>query len=236
MSRSPFQFDSIFGLLLLISGLAVFIIGLREGYQGFDDPYPGYGERWRDCEKAKRGANRLRDRRRVTLNTVKGKIAEFFESTRRSLHNAILLHDHFNDEIARAIDLVRKEDNNAIAFQERISGNARYLIQVYREENAKFRRSPKKREKYGLTPAPPHFINGQVELPNLIPSLTTCITRAERALDIIAGNIAAIQRVQKWLEDAAKVALARVERIAQEDADRPPPTPEVPRLPAPRAT
>jgi multisubunit Na+/H+ antiporter MnhE subunit len=209
MASNPLGLSTIFALLLLISGLVVFAIGAIEGRHGFDDPYPGYGDRTRIARKAQSS-------RTEAMRRAKASLIVFYQHARNQFTRSIAIHDYYKDQIQRGAGILTRESRRATDAERRVTTSAERLVQLYRQVNQRVRNRPKNREKYNTTPPPAYFQN-RVRLESLIP--VQAIAEAERhatdALQRIKSNIAALNEAKARVNQLQKDMPRRIENIEQ---------------------
>jgi hypothetical protein len=206
---------SIMGLLLLFTGLAVFLYAAYEGYTKFDDSYPKYGALDRAAEEADARVRQWKEIRTARLQTARAFISSFLDSTRKQIADAIALHEWARTEIQSATDSFEKERNQAAGIEKRLWDAAYMLLNKYRQTNREMR----SKARINLaTPSrfadnPPHKFETVVIDAGDIP------TRRSDALMRIDANLTALREVARWLEEYARARTAEIDALETTEED-----------------
>lgn len=201
---SPLGLSHLPSLLLLFSGVIVYLIGLYEGYSGFADRYPEYAGRARELDSARHAQANTGRRTRRLLNRL-------YARARGRVRIARVAHDYFKDQIQRGMGILVEEHRNGARYQQRLNKHAAQVVRVYQQANTRVRRNPRLRAKHGLTDPPTYFSNDP-PLDPIIPdaSVREALTHAEEALAIVNANIAELATVDRYIQQQDRSTNARL--------------------------
>ncbi|MEL7480388.1 MAG: hypothetical protein AAGJ29_02395 [Pseudomonadota bacterium] len=191
------MFPNIFGLSSLVAfgllfiGLAVFAIGLYEGYDKISDKYPGYGRVWRKERKAY-------ERRQAVRNDLRDDLSTYFTNCRAWFDSQQTRHVAAKREIEKAMTQLETCREKAMAIASRCGDQERGLKIAYRQAHRRERNGL--RDKLGEQAACPVYFDEIVT-----PTLPNFEYDKEREMSVAAiktieQNITALSLTRKWLE------------------------------------
>lgn len=191
------MFPNIFGLESLVAygllfiGLAVFAIGIYEGYDRISDKYPGYGRVWRKERKAY-------EKRQAVRNELRDDLSSYFTNCRTWFDTQQSRHVAAKREIEKAMTELETRREKALAVASRCADQERGLKIAYRQAHRRERNGL--RDKLGEQAACPAYFDEIVT-----PTLPTFEYDKERemaalAVRTIEQNITALTLTRKWLE------------------------------------
>ncbi|MEL7451951.1 MAG: hypothetical protein AAGJ50_01065 [Pseudomonadota bacterium] len=191
MFPNIFGLESLVAFGLLFIGLAVFAIGLYEGYDRISDKYPGYGRVWRKERKAY-------ERRQAVRNELRDDLSSYFTNCRTWFDTQQTRHVAAKREIEKAMTLLETRREEALAIASRCADQERGLKIAYRQAHRRERNGL--RDKLGEQAAAPAYFDEIVT-----PTLPTFDYEKEREMSALAvkaieQNITALTLTRKWLE------------------------------------
>ncbi|MEM8634137.1 MAG: hypothetical protein AAGF33_04095 [Pseudomonadota bacterium] len=191
MFPNIFGLESLVAYALLFIGLAVFGIGVYEGYDRISDKYPGYGRVWRKERKAY-------ERRQAVRNELRDDLSNYFTQCRAWFDTQQSRHVAAKREIEKAMTELETRRERALAISSRCADQERGLKIAYRQAHRRERNGL--RDKLGEQAECPAYFDEIVT-----PNLPTFEYEKERELAAVAvktieQNITALTLTRKWLE------------------------------------
>jgi len=223
MLSNPLALHTLLSYLLLASGLIVFIVGVKEGYDGFGDPYPGYGAKSASWKKAKKKFEDIDQNRDGRIVGVKANVLKMLDNARIWFDRSQTLHEVRRDDIEAAVGVVQEAYRKSCAAEERINEDAARLLSVYTRENRQFRTDPRRQrrfEKQGrpLTDPPARF-DREPQFESLVPPIAEVEEAAEKSIAAIDANLVVIRNILLWIADRASTASNQLENLQAGEKD-----------------
>lgn len=191
MFPNVFGLESLVAYGLLFIGLAVFFIGIYEGYDRISDKYPGYGRVWRKERKAY-------EQRQAVRNDLRDDLSGYFTTCRAWFDSQQSRHVAAKREIEKAMTELETRREHALAIASRCADQERGLKIAYRQAHRRERNGL--RDTLGEQAACPAYFD-EIVTPNL-PVFEYDKERemTAAAIKAIEQNITALTITRKWLE------------------------------------
>jgi hypothetical protein len=139
---NPLNIQDIVGLLLFIAGICSILVSAWEGYQGFEDPIPEYGDRHSKCAAAKKRLETLEARARdIRKQQFYDPLCADLEAIRLAVNTIYNLERGKADMIREVGMRVRGYFGSCRAGLVSLSNQLAQMILEYRAENRKARRA-----------------------------------------------------------------------------------------------